>query len=149
MRKGESKKKLLASYLGRVHPLLIGEAEWSAIAAGLAPVSDSYLRSLLRECGVPLEPLIEGVRQDSLPALERTLRALESAYETGDAAQRRACRERVIAAKDHARFAIRRLPESGAKKIEKEEMLLWMLTWLENPPAFPLWLDLRKRQLAE
>jgi hypothetical protein len=46
----------------------------------------------------------------------------------------------VIAAKDHARFASRK----EEKRPEKEEMILWMLTWLENPPVFPEWVRLRR-----
>jgi len=29
--------------------------------------------------------------------------------------------------------------------VAKEEMVLWMLTWLENPGVFATWLELRKR----
>ena len=46
----------------------------------------------------------------------------------------------MIEAKDHARWAARN-PE---KRAEKQEMALWMLTWLENPPLFPQWVKLRR-----
>ena len=46
----------------------------------------------------------------------------------------------VVAAKDHARFAARK-PE---RRAEKEEMILWMRTWLENPPLFASWVKLRR-----
>jgi hypothetical protein len=46
----------------------------------------------------------------------------------------------VITAKDHARLAARNLD----KRAEKEEMLLWLLTWLENPPLFRDWVRLRR-----
>ena len=138
--KVESKKARLAEYLARTHPPRITALEWNEIARELAPVSESYLRNLLRSCGVPLHPLIEGVRQESLENLERTLGQLLAEYESGDAAIKRNCRDLVIRAKDHARFAL-------PKKPEKEEMVLWMITWLENPAAFPVWLSLRKRRL--
>jgi hypothetical protein len=140
--KSESKKARLQEYLARTRPGMIGATEWSDVVRELAPVSESYLRNLLRDCGLPLHPLIEGVRQDSFENLERTLGQLLSEYEAGDPTTKRTCRNLVIRAKDHARFAL-------TKKPEKEEMLLWMITWLENPPAFPVWLGLRKRQLAE
>jgi hypothetical protein len=31
------------------------------------------------------------------------------------------------------------------KKAQKEEMVQWMLVWLENPKVFPAWADARKR----
>jgi hypothetical protein len=31
------------------------------------------------------------------------------------------------------------------KKAQKEEMVQWMLVWLENPGVFPAWADARKR----
>jgi hypothetical protein len=48
----------------------------------------------------------------------------------------------VITAKDHARLAMRKTNEE--KRALKEEMILWMLTWLENPGVFPIWVALRK-----
>jgi hypothetical protein len=138
--KNESKKSRLLQYLERIRPAVITAAEWAAIASELAPISETYLRDLLRNCGLPLDPLIEGVRQDTLENLERTLLQLETQYLAGDREIKRACRALVIRSKDHARFAL-------AKKPEKQEMILWMMTWLENPSAFPLWLDLRKREL--
>jgi len=121
---------------------MITASEWNDVARELAPVSESYLRDLLRSCDVALHPLIEGVRQDSFENLERTLGQLLAQYESGDPATKRTCRDLVIRAKDHARFVL-------PKKPEKEEMVLWMITWLENPAAFPVWLGLRKRRLME
>jgi len=99
---------------------------------------------------VPLAPLVEGVRQESFDHLERTLQALHQEYlralATGDRERQRACRQLVIEAKDHARWALRRAsdPESKARR---QEMIQWMLVWLENPEIFPQWLRLRKRVL--
>ncbi len=61
-------------------------------------------------------------------------------YEHGDAARRARVRRLVITAKDHARWASKK----EAKRAEKEEMVLWMLTWLENPPLFAEWVRLRR-----
>ncbi len=117
------------------------------MALRLAPVSGGYLRRLLRECGTELHPLVEGVRQDSLDALERTLLALVAVYReaesAGDRERMRLCRRAVIESKDHARLAHRRGAEG------KEEMILWMLVWLENPPVFALWVRLRRQALIE
>ena len=54
---------------------------------------------------------------------------------------RQSIRRVVIEAKEHARWAARK-PE---RRVEKEEMALWMLTWLENPPLFPQWVQLRRK----
>lgn len=118
-------------------------AERDAIAARLAPISAGYLRRLLLESGVELDPLVEGVRQDDLDSLERTLLALGEVYRLGESTQMRLCRKAVIEAKDHAKLALRR-GTAG-----KAEMIQWMLVWLENPPVFPLWARLRRRALTE
>ena len=149
MVKGESKKQRLAAYLDRTHPPQITEVEWNELRRELAPVSESYLRNLLRSSGLPLAPLVEGVRQDSLDHLEQTLLALQTEYEKGDEKHRRACRACVIRAKDHARLAMRRMAADEPHRHAKDEMILWMLTWLENPGAFPLWVQLRKRSTLE
>lgn len=126
----------LAGWIARQQPPQIGVKELEALKRELAPVSESYLRKLLRESGVPLAPMVDGVRQSNLDELESSLLALLAEYESGDAARKRLVRELVITAKDHARWT------------HKEENLLWLTTWLENPPLFPAWLRLRKNILA-
>jgi hypothetical protein len=126
-----------------MHPPAIGEVEFDQLRRALAPISESYLRRLLRDSGVPLDPMIEGVRQTSFDELETTLLALLDEYEKADAARRAEVRRLVIVAKDHARWAARD-PE---KRADKEEMILWMVTWLENPPVFRDWVALRRKRL--
>ncbi len=142
-----SKRTALRTYVEERRPAAIGEAEWAELAALLAPVSEGYLRRLVRGLGLPMSPLVEGVRQESPAELERTLLALGNEYldavEAGERARAKTIRRAVISAKDHARFALARLePEARG---ERQEMILWMLTWLENPGVFPAWLELRKR----
>jgi hypothetical protein len=129
----------LAAWILRERPREIGEPEWEALHRVLGPISDSYLRRLLRDAGTPLTPLVEGVRQESFETLEASLLRLLVEYEHADSLRRLAVRRLVIAARDHARWASRK----DAKRAEKEEMMLWMLTWLENPPLFPEWVRLR------
>jgi hypothetical protein len=128
---------------------VIAETHWQELLERLAPISESYLRRLLRASGALLSPLVEGVRQDSFAELERTLLAIGREYAqaraAGDRDRARACRRLVILAKDHARWALRNSRTPPDKKARKEEMVLWMLTWLENPEAFPPWLTLRKK----
>lgn len=116
------------------------------MAAALG-VSADKLRPALRECGLPLAPLVEGVRQANLPELDRTLSQLAAEYQRGEPARRRLVRQTVITARQHAEWALRRLKSADGKRPEKEEMLLWIRTWLENPPLFPAWAKLRARRM--
>jgi hypothetical protein len=127
-----TKRAKLAEWVARRQPSIIGPQEFQQLVEELRPISESYLRQLLRESGVHLAPMVEGVRQSNLGALELSLLALLVEYEAGDANHKQAVRKLVITAKDHARWA------------RKEENVLWLKTWLENPPLFPAWARLRK-----
>jgi hypothetical protein len=127
-----TKRAKLSEWIEREKPALIGPDEFTRLSGELKPVSVNYLRKLLRDSGVPLAPIVEGVRQSNLGALELSLLALLAEYESGDAAHKRAVRKLVITARDHAKWT------------NKEENLLWLTTWLENPPLFPAWARLRK-----
>jgi hypothetical protein len=132
------KRDQLREWIRREQPTRIGEEEWTAlIERELAPVSESYLRRLVRECGLPLDPFVEGVRQSSLAELERSLTALAGLYAASAPERQRQIRRLVIQAKDRARW------RGG-----RDENVLWMLTWLENPAIFPAWAVLRVRALG-
>src|ERR1022692_2675220 len=122
-----TKRAKVAEWIEREKPPPIGLDEFERLKEELRPISESYLRKLLRDSGVALAPMVEGVRQSNLGALELSLLALLVEYESGDDAHRRAVRKLVITAKDHAKWT------------HKEENLLWLTTWLENPPLFPAW----------
>jgi hypothetical protein len=138
--RGRGKSADLTRWLEEHHPAQVGEAEFAALRADLAPVSESHLRRLLRECGVPLAPMVEGVRQGTFAELEASLLRLLAEYQSGDPARRMAVRRLVIAAKEHARLAAR----NPSKRPDKEEMILWLNTWLENPPVFREWVNIRR-----
>jgi len=143
--RSETKVARLQAWLDEHRPEQIGHAELKAIGEALAPVSDRYLRELLRHSATPLHPIVEGVVQDDFEHLERTLTALANVYLGGD---RQRSRQIVITAKDHARFALRRVAGDQDRANVKQEMLLWLMTWLENPPLFLDWIVIRKRQLG-
>ena len=117
----------------------------------LGPVSESYLRHLLNEMGVPVEAPFGGVRQKTFEELEQSLIEMETAYTRARTAGNRQratlCRSIVIQAKDHARLAARSPKTSTEKKAMKTEMVEWMLVWLENPGVFPAWVKLRKLKM--
>ena len=114
----KSRKQALREFLAAGEITAIGEEEWQAALRLLAPISESYLRDLLRQTGLPFAQPYAGIRY---------------------------CRRQAIAAKDRARFAAHSPKTSPEKKAQKEEMVQWMLVWLENPEVFPAWVDIRKR----
>jgi hypothetical protein len=147
----KSKKRRLEEYLGENHLAAVTERDWHAIIERLAPVSEGYLRHLLAETGIPVEQPFAGVRQKSFEELERSLIEMEEVYSrarsSGDRGRAQVCRNVVIQAKDHARLAARSPKVSPEKKLEKEEMIRWMLVWLENPGVFAAWVRLRKKNI--
>ena len=103
------------------------------------------------DAGVPAAQPYGGVRQKTFEDLEQSLVEMELVYsgasERGDRATAQYCRNVVIAAKDHARLAARSPKTSPEKKAQKEEMVDWMLVWLDNPGVFPAWVKLRKSRI--
>ena len=145
MDRGKSVKKSLREYLDERRPEAITEAVWQDLLMKLAPVSESYLRDLLRDTGLPFDQPYAGVRQHTLEELEQSLREMLDVYRdaaaSGNRDRARYCRRQVIAAKDRAKFL-------AAKHPQKEEMAQWMLVWLEDPEMFPSWVERRKTMLA-
>jgi len=145
----KSRKQALREFLAAERITAIGEAEWQAALRTLAPVSESYLRELLRETGMPFAQPYAGVRQHSFAELERDLREMLEIYtaamRAGDRPRARYCRRQVIAAKDRARFVARNPKTPPERKAQKDEMAQWTLVWLENPEVFPAWVEIRKR----
>lgn len=143
-----SRQKRLAEWLAGRPDTTVEMPDFDALLRLLAPVSESSLRHLLRSSGAPLHPLVAGVDQDSLAALRDSLLALAEAYDRGPAETSRLVRRIVITAKDHAKLAARNQRIAAEKRQLKEEMAAWMLTWLENPSVFPLWVTLRSKTLG-
>ncbi len=146
--RSKSKKLRLGEYLEERRPAAITEEVWRELAALLAPVSENYLRELLHATGLPIEPPFGGVRQRSFEELAESLLELERAYGSGDAARKKACRRVVIQAKDRARLVSRNPKVDPEKRRQKEEMVEWMLVWLENPGIFESWVRLRKQAIG-
>lgn len=125
---------------------LIDEEIWDRLRAALPAVSEKTLRLALRASGRPLAPYAEGVRQESLAELRRTLTALAREYESAPPARQRRLRALVITAKSHADLAARNRRLNPARRAAKAEIALWIRAWLLNPPLFPAWAALRSRQ---
>ena len=146
-----SKKTRLREYLAERNLSAITEWEWRELITHIAPVSESYLRRLVADAGISVEAPFGGVRQKTFAELERSLLEMEEVYtrasDAGDGTRAQLCRNAVIQAKDHARLAARGAKTSPEKKAQKEEMIQWMLVWLENPGIFPAWVKLRKMKM--
>ncbi len=145
-------KQQLREYLETERPAAIGEAVWLDLLRRLAPVSETYLRDLLRATGLPFEQPFAGVRQHTFEELEQSLGEMLAVYTeanaAGDRQRARYARRQVIAAKDRARFLARNPRTPPEKRAAKEEMAQWMLVWLENPEVFAAWVEARKRAMA-
>jgi hypothetical protein len=147
-----SVKQRLRAWLSEERPAAIGEEVWNDLLRRLAPVSEGYLRELLRATGLPFAQPYCGIRQHTFEELERSLREMLEVYaaavEARDRERARYCRKQVIAAKDRARFQAlspRTVPQKAA---EKREMAEWMLVWLEIPEVFPAWVGARKKAVG-
>jgi hypothetical protein len=151
--RSKSIKQELREYLEAEKPGAITGAVWRELLERFAPVSESYLRDLLRQTRLPFEQPYQGVRQHTFEELEQSLRDLLAAYSeaaaAGDRDRLRYCRRQVIAAKDRAKFLAANPRTPPEKQTEKNEMAQWMLVWLENPEVFPAWVDARKKAMSE
>ncbi len=147
--KDKSVKQQLREIFAAERPTAITEPVWQSLLARLAPVSETYLRNLLRATGLPFDQPYAGVHQHTFEELERSLREMQQVYAAavaaGDRERARYCRRQVIAARDRARFVARNPRTPPEKKAQKEEMVEWMMVWLENPEVFPAWVEARKR----
>ena len=103
--------------------------------------SGDYLRRLLRGMPMRLHPLVEGVRQDGLENLSRTLTGLSEVY----ALDPKASRDCVLESKRHAQILLAKQPEDAWRKV----VLLHLNTWLENPAIYPVWSRLQKKNAAD
>ena len=146
---GKSIKRQLREYLETEKPAAITESVWMDLLQRFAPVSESYLRDLLRSTSLPFDQPYAGVRQHTFEELEQSLREILDVYTAAAAAgnreRARYCRRQVIAAKDRAKFLARNSRTPPEKQAQKAEMAQWMLVWLENPVIFPAWVEARKR----
>ena len=85
-KQGKSVKRQLRDYLEAEHPPAITEAIWRQLTECLSPVSDSYLRDLLRQTGLPFDQPYAGIRQHSFEELEQSLHEMLEVYREAIAA---------------------------------------------------------------
>jgi hypothetical protein len=150
--RSSSIKQQVRDYLARKRPVAITEDVWGELLMKLAPVSESYVRDLLRATGLPFDQPFAGILQHTFEELEQSLREMQRVYSEARAGGNRNragyCRRQVIGAKDRARFLAANPKLPREKQAQKEEMVQWMLVWLDNPEVFPSWVEARKRAVS-
>ena len=80
LRKVSPIKQQLRDYLAANQPAAITEAVWQELMMRLAPVSESYLRDLLRDTGLPFDQPYSGIRQHTFEELEQSLLGMLQVY---------------------------------------------------------------------
>ncbi|MFN3324439.1 MAG: hypothetical protein ACK5AZ_13160 [Bryobacteraceae bacterium] len=127
--RARTRRRDLLAYLKETQTAYLSETESERLRELFAPISDRTFRQALRDSGIPLAPLVEGVRQDTLDHLECTLLALSREYQAAverlGSARAQLCRQSVISAKQHARWALRSPKLTPEGRALREEALLY------------------------
>ena len=150
-------KSIVLDYIETRGTTLVDEAAFAAIrkeaargsARGKTP-SDLYLLDILSDAGIEIDRRLGGVpvdlrdriRTETLADARESLAALAREYAAGDAARAEDIRRAVRNAKDRLKFLLGRKLSADKRRV-KEEVLCWMLVWLENPLVFESWVALR------
>ena len=123
-RPGVPQRPMICPLKGSKHALLeeqiatvdvVDETVWETLKRDLAPISESYLRHLIKQSGRPMTPLVEGVNMSTPDDAVRTLRALAAEYESGDPYRRKRCRALVLEAKERIRWQLHRSSQPGSR----------------------------------
>jgi hypothetical protein len=141
--RGVTKKQRVLNFIAAQGWGTIGETEWQELRSAFGDISETTLR----ESGIPIQAPWSGVAAHSIDELEASLREFSQVYEER-IDLRRYCRDRVIAAKDRARWSAGSTRVEESKRRMKAEMVEWMLVWLGDPAVFPAWVELRRRNMG-
>lgn len=150
-------KSLVLDYIETQQTTFVDSAEFAAIRRevvrrlerGKAP-ADSYLMDILSATDVAIDRRLGGIPVDlrnkiqtgTLEDARASLLAMAREYAAADAVRGEDIRRAVRDAKDKIKFLLsRNLPPE--KRRVKQEILRWMLAWLENPNIFESWVAIR------
>ncbi len=126
-------------------------AAWDELRRAFPSVAESTLRHDLFETGLPLDPLVEGVRFDTLEDLCRSLAALAACHRASIGGRPEQpitpARKRVIEGRRKAEAVLRNPKVAAEKRESMREKFLWLRTWLENPDLFADWARLRMKKI--
>ncbi|MGI8991260.1 MAG: hypothetical protein ACR2I2_16980 [Bryobacteraceae bacterium] len=142
------RRQIVRDYLSARRWTAIGREEWTELRRDLPSIAENFLREALRESGIEVAQPYRGIRRKSLDDLETSLLDMQRVYANAPELSP-ICRKIVIQAKDRARFAARNPKIDASQRELKEEMLRWMLVWLDDPSMFQPWVRLRKKQLNQ
>ena len=131
-------------WLASESPAVLDEAVAARMMAALPGLSERLLRDVWRGSGLPMTAMVEGVWQESLAELARSLDGLGREYEAGDLRRRLAVRRVVITARRHAEWVAANPRVGAEQRALKAEISLWLRVWLDNPGVFGVWVALRK-----
>jgi hypothetical protein len=165
--KGVSIKSFIAGYLKNNAPPLVDRQVLAAICREAEralqrgkPVSRAYVLEVLSETQIPIDRSLGGLPPDlrgrvhfhdpdtAAASLTDMTKEYETARAAGDKTRASDCRRAVRKGKDRLKLILRRTSLSPQKRAEKEELLQWFLVWLEAPPLFPGWLELRRKSVG-
>lgn len=147
----ENRLREIAALAAREGWTVVDEVCWRRLREQFPQISDRTLRHDLRQSGLPVSALVEGVRLDTLADLARTLLALAAEdsqeLQRGPQIRMSAARRLVLEARRTAETVLRNPGIAPDKRAAMEEKFLWIRTWLENPAVFPTWAPLRLRKV--
>lgn len=164
---GPSIKSFILNYLKENPASLVDRRVLSSICREVEqalhrekPVSRAYVLDVIAETQIPIDRALGGLPVDlrgrvhyhDLDAASASLTDMTSEYQAArardDKTRAEDCRRAVRKGKDRLKLLVRRDNLSPPKREEKQELLQWFLVWLEAPPLFPGWLELRRRAAA-
>lgn len=114
--------------------------------------SKAYILEVLLSTPVEVDPGIGGipadlrgkVRTGSLEQARQSLLAMSREYAQAPDKPRAAdVRRAVLRSKQHTKLALAGRMDGDKRKV-KQEILEWLLVWLENPAVFESWLAVRE-----
>lgn len=162
--KGLSIKAFIINYLKENPPSFVDRQVLAAICREAQralgrdrPVSPAYVLDVLSQTQIPIDRALGGLpvdlrgrvhfhdRQAAVVSLTDMTREYEAARAGNDKQRAEDCRRAVRKGKDRLKLILRRANLSPQKREEKQELLQWFLVWLEAPPLFPGWVELRGR----
>jgi hypothetical protein len=165
--RGLSIKSFILQYLKENPPALVDRRVLSAICREATkalqrerPVSRAYVLDVIGETQIPVDRALGGLpidlrgrvhfhdRSAAAASMTDMTREYEAALSAGDKTRAADCRRAVLQGKDRLKLLLRRASLTPQKREEKQELLQWFLVWLEAPPLFPAWLELRVRAAA-
>ncbi len=153
---------LVHAYLDERKPPRITRAELQSMRAHLArlgrPTTELRLLALLAATDIEIDRALGGlptdlrdrIRTRDLDLAAASLTSMAEEYvragDAGDRLRASDCRRAVAAGKQRLKRALSNPRLSQEKRREKQELLEWFLQWLEAPPLFADWLELRRRR---